>query len=74
MASEAQRLEREILHTRERLGEDVDALVERVDPRRVAAREASRVRETVKAHPGAAALVALGVTGLVAVWLVRRRR
>jgi hypothetical protein len=74
VATESQRIEREILHTRERLGDDVDALVEKVDPRRVAAREATRAASSVRAHPRTAAAVAIGAGALLVAWMVWRRR
>jgi len=73
MATEPQELEREILHTRERLGEDVDALVQRVHPRRVAAREAERAREMIRSHPGATALLGLSVAAFTTAWVIWRR-
>lgn len=74
MAAEPQQLEREILHTRVRLGEDVDALVKRVDPRRIAARKAYRARATIKSHPGATALLAMSAASFVVAWVAWRRR
>jgi hypothetical protein len=73
-AADPQQLEREILHTRVQLGEDVDALVRRVDPRRVAAREAHRAREMVRSHRGTTALLGLGVAALTTAWVIWRRR
>jgi hypothetical protein len=74
VASEAERLEREILHTRERLGQDVDALVDRVHPRRVAAREAARIRSATAEHSAAVMLVAAGVGVVALAWLVWKLR
>jgi hypothetical protein len=74
VATEPQRIEREILHTREQLGEDVDALVEKLDPRRVAAREVARARTSAGTHPRAVALAGVGVAVLLAGWLTWRLR
>jgi hypothetical protein len=73
-AADPQQLERDILHTREQLGEDVDALVQRVDPRRVAARKAYRAREMVRSHPGATALLGLSAAAFTTAWVIWRRR
>lgn len=71
MDTEPERLEREILHTRERLGEDVDALVEKLDPRRLAAREAAHLRTTAAQHAGLVAAIGFGI-GVLAVALLAR--
>ena len=76
MDTESQRLEREILHTREQLGENVDALVDRIDPRRVAAREVAKARSSAERNPGKAAMVGAGavavLAGLIA-WRAKHR-
>lgn len=46
MTSDTDRLEREIQKTRSEVGGDVDALAEKIDPRRVAERRMEAVRET----------------------------
>lgn len=71
MDTEPQRIEREILHTRERLGEDVDALVEKLDPRRLAAREAAHLRATVAQHAGLVTAIGFGI-GVLAVALLAK--
>ena len=74
---ETERLEREILQTRMRLGEDVEALMQKFSPRRVAAREAAKARMRAKEHPEILGMAALGI-GVVAVtlliWTFRRHR
>jgi len=74
VATEPQRIEREILLTREQLGEDVDALVEKLDPRRVAAKEVARARSSAQAHPGTVALAGAGAVVALAGWLAWRSR
>jgi hypothetical protein len=74
VATEAERLTREILHTRERLGENVDALVDRIHPRRVAAREAARMRSATAEHSTAVMLIGAGVGVMALTWLVWKLR
>ena len=80
MASEPKQLEQEIALTREQLRKDVDALVDRVSPTRVAQRQVDRIRPTfdqardeITRRPVAVGVAtAIAVTVLAAIVISRR--
>lgn len=64
----------DIEHTREELGDTAAALASKADVKARAHEKVEETKASVKANPRKPILVAAGVGGVLAAWLVLRRR